>query len=267
MKKNMDVHSTFSMTLCRSSLDISRRMAAPKRAIVAGSRWSCLWRMKPPMTPARTMRHFLRSGMSVNASLSLKAIILFFFSSETLKDFAYMNLRGIRVAIAIMGMTGPTPKTKSMKVRPVALPIMIFGGSPMRVAVPPILDMSICETRNGYGFTSSSSVIRSVMGTVRRTVVTLSSRAERMAVTQESAMSIFHGSPFDAFAAFMATYWNMPVLWQMKTMSIMPMRRPMVLKSIPCTAASWFRTPRTMSVDAPRSATTALLSLSQMRRP
>ncbi|TVX97562.1 hypothetical protein FPZ49_35025 [Paenibacillus cremeus] len=36
-----------------------------------------------------------------------------------------------------------------------ALPIMIFGGSPMRVAVPPIFEAKICVIRKGTGLTQS----------------------------------------------------------------------------------------------------------------
>ena len=42
---------------------------------------------------------------------------------------------------------------------------MIFGGSPINVAVPPILDAIISETKNGMGFTSSLSVKVKVTGT------------------------------------------------------------------------------------------------------
>jgi len=35
---------------------------------------------------------------------------------------------------------GPLLIAKSVKVRLTALPIMIFGGSPIKVAVPPILE-------------------------------------------------------------------------------------------------------------------------------
>ena len=39
--------------------------------------------------------------------------------------------------------------TKSMKLKFAALPIIMFGGSPISVAVPPIFDVNISTTRNG----------------------------------------------------------------------------------------------------------------------
>ena len=40
-------------------------------------------------------------------------------------------------------------KTKSPKLKPTAEPIIIFGGSPINVAVPPIFDEIICAIKNG----------------------------------------------------------------------------------------------------------------------
>ena len=48
------------------------------------------------------------------------------------------------VATSTNRIITPSFARKSTKVRPVALPIMILGGSPMSVAVPPILDARIC---------------------------------------------------------------------------------------------------------------------------
>ena len=63
-----------------------------------------------------------------------------------------------------------------------ALPIMMFGGSPIRVAVPPILEAIICVSRKGLAFKCSFWVILKVTGTMRSTVVTLSKKAENTAV-------------------------------------------------------------------------------------
>jgi hypothetical protein len=48
-----------------------------------------------------------------------------------------------------MTAMGPRWMRKSRKDRSVALPIRILGGSPMRVAVPPIFDARISAMRNG----------------------------------------------------------------------------------------------------------------------
>ncbi len=55
----------------------------------------------------------------------------------------------------MMSTAGPSLARKSKKVRPVAEPIMMFGGSPMSVAVPPTFDAMISVRKNGMGFTSS----------------------------------------------------------------------------------------------------------------
>ncbi len=44
-------------------------------------------------------------------------------------------------------MIGVSAMPKSLNVRPVAEPIMMFGGSPISVAVPPMFDAKICANR------------------------------------------------------------------------------------------------------------------------
>ena len=73
---------------------------------------------------------------------------------------------------------------------------MIFGGSPTRVAVPPMFEANICAIKNGFTSTLSWAVMLKVTGTVKRTVVTLSSRAEQTAVRVASASSSFIGCAF-----------------------------------------------------------------------
>ena len=40
---------------------------------------------------------------------------------------------------------------KSLNVRPARLPMMMFGGSPISVAAPPMLEASTSAIRNGLG--------------------------------------------------------------------------------------------------------------------
>ena len=94
-------------------------------------------------------------------------------------------------------MTGVSAMPKSLNVRPVAEPIMMFGGSPISVAVPPMFDAKICAKRYGYGLTLSSSVMSSVTGTVSSTVVTLSRNAENTAVTIDIISRMPHGPRVD----------------------------------------------------------------------
>jgi hypothetical protein len=48
---------------------------------------------------------------------------------------------------------------KALKERPVAEPIRMFGGSPIRVAVPPILEPSTSLKRKGKAGSFSSLVM------------------------------------------------------------------------------------------------------------
>ena len=49
----------------------------------------------------------------------------------------------------ITTMIGVNARPKSLNVRPVADPIMMLGGSPIKVAVPPMFDAMICAKRYG----------------------------------------------------------------------------------------------------------------------
>ena len=57
------------------------------------------------------------------------------------------------------------------------------GGSPISVAVPPMLEARIDEIRNGLEEISRRFATDSVTGVIRTTVVTLSMNAETTAVT------------------------------------------------------------------------------------
>ena len=84
--------------------------------------------------------------------------------------------------IRIITITGPKFTTKSPKLRPAALPIIILGGSPINVEVPPTFDAIICVIKNGIGLIERISLITSVIGPINNTVVTLSSIADKTAV-------------------------------------------------------------------------------------
>ncbi len=233
-------------------------------AIVAGSIW--IWRcsMKPRITSAITVSDCLSRRGSVIASRSLKPITCRRFSSVATRWRPQMKYSGTIVATMITRMTGVRASAKSLNVRPVAEPIMMFGGSPISVAVPPMFDAKICANRYGYGLTLSSSVISSVTGTVSSTVVTLSRKAENTAVTIDIISMTPHGLASTFFADQIATYWNRPERRVMLTISIIPSSRPSVLKSTAAIASCWVSTPTRISVPAPSSATMARLSLSLM---
>ena len=75
----------------------------------------------------------------------------------------------------------------AMNDRPVAPAIMMFGGSPISVAVPPMFDAMTSMITSGIGSMSSASASRNVIGTISRTVVRLSRNADSSAVVPASA--------------------------------------------------------------------------------
>ena len=107
----------------------------------------------------------------------------------------------------------------------------MFGGSPIRVAVPPILEARISVIKYGIGFISRYFATRKVTGTTRITVVTLSRKAEANAVKNPRTKSIFTGCPFVFFKSALATHVNIPLLLAMLTIIIMLIKRNITLKS------------------------------------
>jgi len=79
-------------------------------------------------------------------------------------------------------MKGARFKIKSIKDKWAVLPIIILGGSPIRVAVPPILAANISDNIKGTGDISKFSQIAKVIGIINITVVTLSRTEEKMPV-------------------------------------------------------------------------------------
>jgi hypothetical protein len=79
-------------------------------------------------------------------------------------------------------MKGARFKIKYIKDKWAALPIIILGGSPIRVAVPPILAANISDNITGTGDISKFSQIAKVIGIINITVVTLSRTEEKMPV-------------------------------------------------------------------------------------
>jgi hypothetical protein len=122
---------------------------------------------------------------------------------------------------------------KSLKDRPPRLPMMMFGGSPMSVAAPPMLEEKTSATRNGTGLMASRSQTSSVTGATSSTVVTLSRNAEATAVMSTSRTMIRRGEPFARLAAQIAVYSNTPVLRSTPTMIIMPRSRKTTSQSTP----------------------------------
>ena len=117
------------------------------------------------------------------------------FSFGTLRLLRNAKSRNAHAAAIMSATIGASSRTKSMNESPAALPIMMFGGSPMRVAVPPIFEENTSVIKNGPGLISSFSAIANVMGIARMTVVTLSRNALTKAVKNASAGRIRTGLP------------------------------------------------------------------------
>lgn len=113
---------------------------------------------------------------------------------------------------------------------------MMFGGSPIRVAAPPMLHAITSAIR--YGTTGTPSLVQTaiVTGAISRTVVTLSSHADRNAVAKIRSTISRYGRPCDRLAAQIATNSNSPVRLRTETISIMPSSRKMTFQSIPATS-------------------------------
>ena len=122
---------------------------------------------------------------------------------------------------------------KSLNVRPPRLAMMMFGGSPISVEVPPMLLAITSAIRNGTGEVPSRSQMSSVTGATSSTVVTLSRNAESTAVISTSMTMIRNGRPFARFAAQIARYSNTPLCCRIPTMIIMPSSRKMTFQSMP----------------------------------
>ncbi len=93
-------------------------------------------------------------------------------------------------------MIGATLIIKDMKLNWKAEPIMMLGGSPIIVAVPPMLEANASDINIGMGSILSTLANSNVAGTIKRTVVTLSRKAERNAVIMMSITNSLQGSPF-----------------------------------------------------------------------
>ena len=120
-----------------------------------------------------------------------------------------------------------------MKDRPPRLAMMMFGGSPTSVAVPPMFDASASAIRNGTTGTRSRSQTSSVTGATSSTVVTLSSNADAEAVITTRITITRNGLPRARLTAQIARYSKMPVWRSTPTITIIPSSRNTTFQSTP----------------------------------
>ena len=95
---------------------------------------------------------------------------------------------------------------KAMKERSVAPAMMMLGGSPISVAVPPMFDAITSMITSGIGSMSSASASRNVIGTISSTVVRLSRKAESTAVVTASDATTASGRPRETCPARIASH-------------------------------------------------------------
>ena len=135
-------------------------------------------------------------------------------------------------AIKITDTISGSSFKKSIKDKPAALPIIMFGGSPIKVAVPPIFDAKISVIKNGRGFMSNSFAIANVIGIIKITVVTLSKNAETTAVKIAKQNKITFGRPFVFFNIAFASQLNIPLRVAILTIIIIETSKKITLKSM-----------------------------------
>jgi hypothetical protein len=198
--------------------------------------WNAEWPMNAVNTAASTTPHLISSPVSWMASRSSRAI-----TSATRPGSAVNEPRNSRGSTSVntassMSTIGPMWTRKSLNDRPARLPMMMFGGSPINVAAPPMFDASTSAIRNGTGLTPSRSHTSNVTGATSSTVVTLSSIADATAVISVNRIITRSGDPLARFAAQIAMYSNTPVRRSTPTMIIMPSSRKMTSQSTP---VSW----------------------------
>jgi len=157
--------------------------------------------VSPRMTPL-----FLSSPASLMRAFSFMAMMRALSSSRTWSRLPNRIFQASIHTTMMMTMAGVRWTRKSMKSRPALEAIMILGGSPIRVAVPPMLEASASVMRNGTGSISNSSATSRVTGAKSSTVVTLSRKAEATAVTTAKMAMMAKGSPRAILAALTATY-------------------------------------------------------------
>ena len=93
---------------------------------------------------------------------------------------------------------------------------MILGGSPIIVAVPPMLLKRTSGIRKGMGSELRTLQSSMVTGAINSMVVTLSKKAERTAVNKQRTMLRTRGRPPEILTALTAAHSNRPTSRQRK---------------------------------------------------
>jgi hypothetical protein len=120
-------------------------------------------------------------------------------------------------------------------------PIMIFGGSPISVAVPHRFDAIIIGITNLTGFISKIFAIDIATGTIRNIVVTLSKNAERIAVIKKKEKKSITIFPLEYSKSFTANHSNTRVCESTHTIIIIDTSKAITSPSIAPNACCRFK--------------------------
>ena len=259
-KKKIVDHSTWGSVISGWSPTRSIRTVAPSNATVATSTRRTPWSRKPTIVSAVTTRAFTSSPLSVITRTFVASTASRRRSSGTLsvvrKATAMIPAKAAKIRIT----TGARFHRNAPNPSPAAEPMRMLGGSPISVAVPPMLDARICAIRYGAGEIPRRRETERVTGVISTTVVTLSNSAETTAVTRARIRSSRIGWPADTTTDRIASHSKNPVRPRIDAMIIIPTSRKMTLKSIAANACRWSTIP---SITIARPARSAISVRSQ----
>src|SRR3989304_3928501 len=120
---------------------------------------------------------------------------------------------------------------KAVKERPAAEPIRMLGGSPIRVAVPPILDATTMGSSSAAAGMAAAAAMVDAIGYMNSTVVTLSAKADRIPVNQTTRPCRARARPFELSTIRSAIQPQTPVVLSPPPIAIMEASRGSTLGS------------------------------------
>src|SRR3989304_434982 len=140
------------------------------------------------------------NSMTITPKQDRRVIMFFLFTFSTrtsisgrlvsyLSSFQKIPIIMANVTAAAENAIGAMWIKKLLNVMCAAEPIMMLGGSPTRLAVPPIVASMDSAKMYGSGFISKSSATLIVTGTITITIVTLLTIMDKSAVTVPKTIS------------------------------------------------------------------------------
>src|SRR5665648_431015 len=122
------------------------------------------------ITPDNTIMLLFRSGLSFINDFS--SIVLNFPDIFTIVFNSFLKIIFIKTNPnrKVTSIDGAILMKKELKSIFAAEPIMIFGGSPIKVAAPPILDERVCPKIKGIGEILKDRNMDKVTGTISKII-------------------------------------------------------------------------------------------------